>query len=266
MDHFPTNWGRPRNDLHDAYGTYPIHQRPYNGPKDTFADAVKHTQQPIVTGTSILGVVFKNGIMMAADNLASYGSLARFKDIERLYAVGDNTVIGAGGDISDFQYIQKLLDELMTDEFTQQDGHVLGPVEIHEYLSQVMYARRTKINPLWNSLVVGGFKDGKRFLAYVDLLGTTYKSPTIATGYGAYIAQPLLRKAVEPYADVLTEEEARKILEDCMRVLFYRDARSLNKYQIATITADGIKISESRQLDTAWAFAEGIRGYGAQIQ
>lgn len=220
-------------------------------------------RQPVVTGTSVLGLLYKDGIMMAADNLgteymsrskmnstvhdfsASYGSLARFKDIKRLYPVGNNTVIGAGGDISDFQYIQKLLDELMNDEFTQQDGHTLGPVEIHEYLSQVMYARRTKMNPLWNSLVVGGFKDGNRcvlcsemrlwdsktprFLAYVDLLGTTYKATTIATGYGAYIAQPLLRKAVEPYADVLKEEQAQKILEDCMRVLFYRDARSLNK-------------------------------------
>lgn len=69
----------------------------------------------------------------------------------------------------------------------------------------------------------------RRFLSYVDLLGTTYTASTIATGYGSYIAQPLLRKAVEGFEDVLTEEQARKILEDSMRVLFYRDARSLNK-------------------------------------
>ena len=68
-----------------------------------------------------------------------------------------------------------------------------------------------------------------RFLSYVDLLGTTYTASTLATGFGAYIAQPLLRKAVEGYEDVLTAEQAQKILEDCMRVLFYRDARSLDK-------------------------------------
>jgi 20S proteasome subunit beta 7 len=68
-----------------------------------------------------------------------------------------------------------------------------------------------------------------RFLAYVDLLGTTYSASTIATGYGAFIAQPLLRKAVEGRENELTEGEARKILEDCMRVLFYRDARSIDK-------------------------------------
>lgn len=45
--------------------------------------------------------------------LASYGSLARFKDTQRLHAVGDNTLIGASGDMSDFQELQHILDTLL---------------------------------------------------------------------------------------------------------------------------------------------------------
>ncbi|KAI0942403.1 hypothetical protein AcW1_010270 [Taiwanofungus camphoratus] len=283
MDHFPTNWGRPvcipvpfrtvqliyqypqRNDFYDPYSTHPIHQRPSNT-KDTFAEGVQHTQQPIVTGTSILAIQFKDGIMMAADNLASYGSLARFKDVQRLHPVGSATVVGASGDMSDYQYLQEHLDALVTEQFTCGDGHDLGPAEVHEYLSRLMYSRRSKMNPLWNALLVGGFRDGKRFLAYVDLLGTTYSSPSIATGYGAHIAIPLLRKAVDGRQDTLSEADARKLLQDCMRVLYYRDARSLDKYQIATVTAAGVSISDAQKLETSWGFAEGIRGYGAQTQ
>lgn len=51
--------------------------------------------------------------MLAADNLASYGSLARFKDVERLKAVGEYTVVGAGGDMSDFQHLEKTLESLV---------------------------------------------------------------------------------------------------------------------------------------------------------
>lgn len=40
----------------------------------------------------------------------------------------------------------------------------------------------------------------------------------------------------------------------------------LFQYQIATITAEGVKISETRSAETQWSFAEGIRGYGAQTQ
>jgi 20S proteasome subunit beta 7 len=69
-------------------------------------------------------------------------------------------------------------------------------------------------------------------LGYVDLRGTTYQSSTIATGYGAMIGQPILRKAVEGKEDTMTEEEAKEVVEKVMKVLFYRDARSLNKVGI----------------------------------
>lgn len=65
-----------------------------------------------MTGTSVLGLKYKDGIMLAADNLASYGSMARFRDIERIIRVGDSTIVGVGGDISDMQHIERLLDAL----------------------------------------------------------------------------------------------------------------------------------------------------------
>lgn len=42
---------------------------------------------PMVTGTSVLGVKFTGGVIIAADMLGSYGSLARFRNISRLMKV-----------------------------------------------------------------------------------------------------------------------------------------------------------------------------------
>ena len=39
------------------------------------------------------------------------------------------------------------------------DGHHYTPNSIYSYLTRVMYARRTKINPIWNKLIVGGYED-----------------------------------------------------------------------------------------------------------
>lgn len=102
-----------------------------------------------------------------------------------------------------------------------------------------------------------------RFLGYVDLRGTTYQSTTIATGFGAHLAQPILRKRVEGREDDITEEEAIEIMNECLRVLFYRDARSMNKFQRAKITESGIEVTEPYSLETEWGFAEKISGYGA---
>lgn len=94
---------------------------PSSQPRDAFDDARQRTQyvsaltarQPIVTGTSVLGLRYKDGVMLATDTLASYGSLARFMDIQRLEKVGRNAVIGASGDMSDFQNVQHMLGKLM---------------------------------------------------------------------------------------------------------------------------------------------------------
>lgn len=41
----------------------------------------------------------------------------------------------------------------------------------------------------------------------------------------------------------MEEGEARELLEQCLRVLFYRDCRALNKIRIAKATAEGTVIS-----------------------
>ena len=126
------------------------------------------------------------------------------------------------------------------------DSHpTLSPSNIYTYLSNLYYARRSKMNPLWNAILVAGYdkKAGESFLGYVDLLGTTYTAPTLATGFGAHIAQPLLREAYEAKAGIdgkgplLTADEAEALLGECMKVLYYRDARSLNKVGVCVSSA-----------------------------
>lgn len=85
------------------------------------------------------------------------------------------------------------------------------------------------MNPLWNTLLVAGIQDGEPFLACTDKLGVAFAEDSIATGYGAYIALPLLRDALERKGGKLTKDEALVEMEKCMKVLFYRDARSLNR-------------------------------------
>ncbi|KAK9459440.1 nucleophile aminohydrolase [Lipomyces oligophaga] len=260
MDHMPERWGRPRDDV---YGEYKAHYSKTGG-----SGPITQTQQPTVTGTSVLAMKFDNGVILAADNLASYGSLARFTDMERLFKVGEETIVGISGDVSDMQYIELLLERLMIEDNYPQDGHKLRAPHIYEYLSRVMYNRRSKVDPLWNAVLVAGKSDdGSPFLGYVDLLGVTYSSPSIATGFGAYLAIPLMRKVVSEEEDAksVTEEQARAVLDQCMKVLFYRDARSLDKYSVATVFLDGnVKIEKDIKCqDMSWRFAKDISGYGA---
>lgn len=276
MEHDPFKWGRPRNDVYGNYSTQiaaaSTHETDYAA-TDSFPKM--NTQQPIITGTSVLGVKFKDGVVLAADNLGSYGSLLRFNNIERLIKVGSETVVGISGDISDLQQLERILAELETSEevYDNDGGHNLRAPHVHEYLSRVLYNRRSKMDPLWNAVIVAGFNDDRSpFLRYVDLLGVTYGASTVATGFGAHLAIPLLRQLIpadEDYVNV-TEEDARAAVLNSLRVLYYRDARALDKFSLVTITHPKGELlaykfeKELKVENQSWRFAKDIRGYGSK--
>lgn len=122
---------------------------------------IQRTQNPIVTGASVLAIKYADGVMLMADTLGSYGSMGMFKHLTRLRPVNQYTLLGGGGEYSDLQYILKMLEQLRITDFTANDGAVLRPAEIHSYLGRVMYNRRSKVDPLWNQLITAGFYEGK---------------------------------------------------------------------------------------------------------
>lgn len=48
----------------------------------------------------------------------------------------------------------------------------------------------------------------------------------------------------------------RALLEDCMRVLFYRDCRALNRIQIAKATVEGTVVSDAYTVRALLALIE----------
>eukprot|EP00578_Thalassiosira_sp_NH16_P017174 CAMPEP_0181106040 /NCGR_PEP_ID=MMETSP1071-20121207/16312_1 /TAXON_ID=35127 /ORGANISM="Thalassiosira sp., Strain NH16" /LENGTH=269 /DNA_ID=CAMNT_0023189405 /DNA_START=76 /DNA_END=885 /DNA_ORIENTATION=+ len=238
----------------------------------TRADALSANQattRPITTGTSVLGIKYRGGVMLAADTLCSYGSLAKYKNARRLLGINSRTLVGASGEYSDLQSISDLLkanaleDRCTSDSLYEEDDNGECAKETWSYLRAVMYQRRNKMNPLWNDVVVAGFKqneDGttsdEPFLGVVDKIGTAYDDDILATGFGNYIALPLMR---EKYRPDMEEGEARALLEDCLRILFYRDCRALNRVQIAKVMKEGgVLVSDPYELDTYWDF-EGFK-------
>lgn len=138
----------------------------------------------------------------------------------------------------------------------------MNPKQWHTALQAYLYGRRGEGNPLWTANVIAGV-DGSTnepFLGVVDKLGNAWEAPTVATGYGAYLAQPLLRSATQEGSVVLSEQDAVALLEQCMRVLYLRDARASDKIQLAKVSVDPqgsvqLQISKPYRVETDWSIA-----------
>ena len=184
--------------------------------------------------------------------------MAKNQRVPRLKVIPHTlTVVGASGEYSDFQKICEILEQkaLAESHTSLMDSlyhtPAMSPSSTWNYLRMLMYQRRNKMNPLWNDLVVAGVegKDRKPFLGLVDKIGTTLQDNFVATGFGSYLAMPLLREKWHPD---MTEGEARALLEDCMKVLFYRDGRASNTIQLAKMDNTEVLVSEPYELETSW--------------
>lgn len=232
----------------------------------------------------MLGLIYKDGVMLASDTLGecwlvgvwsiffffsslffltpptlnnhtgSYGSTKRYKSFQRLAPIGATTVLGAGGELSDFQYILRLAAELDAADYCAADGEGRSPAQLHSYLTRVLYNRRSKFDPLWNSLVVGGVDaSGAPFLGCVGMLGVAYTDGHVATGFGAHLARPLFREKWRPD---MSKEEAEALIKEALAVCYYRDKQSINKFQVATVTREGgVSIGDPFALETQWGYA-----------
>jgi len=225
---------------------------------------VKHSQTPITTGTSVVGVTFKDGIVLAADTLGSYGSLARFRNCSRLLQVNPTIIVGCTGDYADFQYLKGIIEQKAIDDVCKDDGFSMSAVSLHCWLTRVLYNKRSEFDPLWTTFIVGGVEPGEEpFLGFVDKLGTSYKDPIIATGYASHIATPLIR---DEWKEDMTEQEAIDLVKRCMSILYYRDARAFHKYELGIVSKDTTgkvvyRIEGPLEVNQDWAIAHSVKGY-----
>lgn len=74
----------------------------------------------------------------------AYGSTKRYKSVQRMVRVNDSCIVGASGEISDFQRITELLEELEAEDYLAADEITVTPRQVHAYLTRVMYNRRNK--------------------------------------------------------------------------------------------------------------------------
>ena len=215
-------------------------------------DPKSHTQVPVNIGTSVFGIKYKDGVMLAADTAVSYGSMKKSKKATRMAELSGESAIACSGEMADFQELQKTLREKREADEIENDGAAfLKPKDYFNFLSRLNYQRRMKMDPLWNGSIVGGVRadNGEIFLGMVDLYGTKIEGNFLITGLGAHYCQVLMQNA---WKSDLSEAEARQLMEECMRVMFYRDKKATDEIQICTVTKQGVKIEPSYRISSEW--------------
>ena len=214
---------------------------------------LQHSLGAVNVGTSVMAVKYQGGVMMAADTAISYGNMRKIKDARRIEKLNDECIFASSGEMADFQELAKQLRQRQEfDEISQDGATFLAPRDYFNLLGNMNYRRRLNMDPLWNVTIIAGVSkaSGEVFLGQCDMYGTKVEADFLLTGLSAHYCQVLMQNAWKPD---LTEAEAKAVLEDCMRVMFYRDKKAIDTIQISTVTPAGVTMHEPIKIDSEWS-------------
>jgi len=68
-----------------------------------------HSLGAVNVGTSVMGIKFKDGVILAADTAISYGGMKNVKDARRIVKLSDECAFACSGEMADAQNLTKLL-------------------------------------------------------------------------------------------------------------------------------------------------------------
>jgi proteasome beta subunit len=185
------------------------------------------------TGTTILGIVCKDGVVMAADTRGTGGGIILSKNEKKVFPINDYIVISGCGSGMEVQKIPR---------------YVAAELKLKELKSKIRPSVKQAANLLSNikisgqsAFLLGGFnEDGTTELYSMDPAGHILKVEDYDANFGS--GMPFVVGLLErQYKKGMTIKEGVELAEEAIKSSTQRDTASGNGIDVFTITKDGIK-------------------------
>ena len=196
-------------------------------------------EQVLKTGTTTLGIVAKDGIVMAADKRATVGNQIIVSKLKKVIKIGNRFVITIAGTASDAVMLgRQITAELKLKEL--RSGNEVTVKEAANLLAQFVYAnirQPSMIQGITHFLLAGYDKTGAYLYDVFPDGSITEIDTYFSSGSGSVFAYGVLDAK---YEESMNIEEATEIAKDAIRAAVKRDSASGNGYDIVAVRKDGI--------------------------
>lgn len=194
------------------------------------------------TGTTILGIVCKDGVVMAADRQVTAGNIVMNKNEQKVFQINDY-LVGAGcGVAADIQRVPKFLRaELKLKQLRSKSRPSIR--QASNLLAQMSYTgiRQPSVIPQQAGFLLGGLnEEGEAELYSIEPAGGVLKVEDYDANFGSgmpYVLGLLERQ----YKPGISISEGIELAKESIKSSTQRDVGSGYGMDIFTITKDGIK-------------------------
>lgn len=203
----------------------------------------------IKKGTTTIGIICKDGIVLAADKRATGGSFIFDKDVEKVVPITDNIAVTTSGVVSDIQLVTKMLRaELALKKI--RGGREVTVKEAAHLAANILYNNVRKFSPIMGvvGLLLGGRDEQGFNLFQLGLDGSITESKDFrADGSGLTVAYGVLDTL---YKKGCTVQEGMVLAVRAVNAAIQRDTNSGEGVDVYTITNKGVKKEITKLLNT----------------
>ena len=189
------------------------------------------------TGTTTVGLVCKDGVVLAADKKSTFGNLIASKETDKIYSLDDHiamTIAGLSGDAQ--ALVRYMTAELKL--FSIENKRRISVKGAATLLSNILHGN--KYYPFYVQLIIAGFDTSGPAIFDLDHVGGTEEEKKFfSTGSGS----PMVLGVMEDsYREGMSLDEGVKLAVRAVKAAIERDTGSGGRgIDVVTITKDGIK-------------------------
>ncbi|HTZ42160.1 MAG TPA: proteasome subunit beta [Candidatus Omnitrophota bacterium] len=201
------------------------------------------------SGTTILAIVCKDGVVMAADRRATAGTIVVDKNAEKVFKVNDYLIASGTGSMSDINRVPKFLAaELKLKELKSKTRPTVA--QAASLLANMSYngIRQPSMIPQMAGFLLSGFnEDGstEAYSVWPDGSVMKIKDYDANAGSGMPYVLGLLERQ---YKKGMSVEQGVELAVEAIKSSTQRDAGSGNGIDVFTITKDGIKKAVEQEI------------------
>ncbi len=197
---------------------------------------MENTIKDFKTGTTTVGLITTDSVVLAADMRASFGHIAYDEESQKLYKITDRIGVTNAGSVGDSLTLVRFLRSQARLYEIERDSKIT-PKALVTYLSNILNANR--YYPFAAQFVMGGLNDGPELFEITPYGGILKRDKFAVSGSGT---EPAMTTLDQNYKKGMTEEEGIAVAIKAVNAGKKRDIYSGGKsISVMVISEKGIR-------------------------
>lgn len=185
------------------------------------------------TGTTIAGVIFKDGVVLGADTRATEDTIVADKNCSKIHYIANNIYCCGAGTAADTEMTTNLISSQL-ELHRLNTGRAPHVCTANRMLKQMLFRYQGYISA---ALVLGGVDQTGPHLYSVHPHGSTDSLPYVTMGSGSLAAMAVFESRYKPDMQVA---DAMQLVTDAISAGVFNDLGSGSNVDLCVITADKV--------------------------